>query len=53
MISLSSIVKAEYVLLESKRKSPKTVINIPDPKEELFAIYNQRDFIIQEAKDEA
>ena len=55
MILLSSIIKAEYVLFdENKKQINKKVHNqISASKEELYQIYNQREIIIKEAKDEA
>lgn len=65
MILLSSIVKAKYVLIEDKeinkevnkeknKEINKTTYNqISETKEELYEIYNQREYIINDAKEEA
>lgn len=58
---MSNIIKAEYVVLDktkhiknliTKSEQPETEV-ISKPKEDLYEIYNQREIILKEAKDEA
>lgn len=54
MISLSNIIKAEYVFYESINPIEKIVsAQMSSSKEELYEIYNQREAMIKEAATEA
>ncbi|MBP1925753.1 flagellar assembly protein FliH [Sedimentibacter acidaminivorans] len=54
MILLSNIIKAEYVLYDSKKECEKVVsAEISSSKEVLYEIYNQRETIIKDATAEA
>lgn len=54
MILLSNIIKAEYVLYDSKKEVEKLVsAQISSSKEVLYEIYNQRETIIKDATAEA
>ncbi|MDF2948229.1 MAG: hypothetical protein K0R07_239 [Sedimentibacter sp.] len=59
MISLSSIIKAEYVVINDIGTKVKKVAEMPEvttistPREDLYDIYNQREIILKEANAEA
>lgn len=61
MILLSSIIKAEYVILDNKSNKQVNQIKKPDPqpkvistpREDLYEMYNQREVILTEAREEA
>lgn len=61
MILLSDIIKAEYVIYDSRIQSTPGVVKTEEhealalcaTREDLYEIYNQREIIIKEAKDEA
>lgn len=62
MILLSNIIKAEYVIIDNKSNSqikqaakqvqPEQKV-ISTPREDLYEIYNQREVILKEAREEA
>lgn len=59
MILLSNIIKAEYVIVDNKKRKTRNIIEQPvinpisTPREDLYEIYNQREIILKEANDEA
>ncbi|WP_313341600.1 FliH/SctL family protein [Sedimentibacter sp.] len=56
---MSNIIKAEYVIFDNRKKSinnieeHKEAETLCSAKEDLYEIYNQREVILKEAKDEA
>lgn len=59
MILLSNIIKAEYVVFDNRKNSINNIEEhneaktLSSAKEDLYEIYNQREVILKEAKDEA
>jgi flagellar assembly protein FliH len=59
MILLSSIIKAEYVVINDRGTKVNKVAEMPEvttistPREDLYDIYNQREIILKEANAEA
>ena len=59
MILLSSIIKAEYVVINDRSTKVNKSVEMPEvtaistPKEDLYEIYNQREIILKEANAEA
>lgn len=59
MILLSNIIKAEYVIFDDRKKGTTNIEEhreaktLSTPKEDLYEIYNEREIILKEAREEA